>query len=284
MRLGFTTSIFAKPLASGEVNLGGLVDFAEQQGFAAIELRDDSASYAVEVVQDFVKDAQAKNVEITYAIKNDMFEEGDRALFERGVERAALCGEGAILRLLAAQSALAAPDKKGYTKQEIQRIAQIVANYAQMADKKGIFLAMEHAKEPLYGDGATYFGLDDVFKELDSSGGVPTNLGITFDPANAVYVTLCKAPTTPDKVLQFLETHNQYIALVHYKTTVNGKTTPVITDADIENEGLFAQLAKVYDGIVCVEIPGAAGLAECHKNIDESLNYLRKLGLMGYFA
>lgn len=284
MRLGFTTSIFAKPLASGEVNLGGLVDFAEQQGFAAIEVRDDSASYPVEEIQNFVKDAQAKNIEVTYAVKNDMFEEADRALFEKGVERAVLCGEGTVLRFLAAQSALAVPEKKGYTKQEVQRIAQVASTYAQIADKKGIFVAVEHAKEPLYGDANSYFGLADIFKELEASGGVPTNLGITFDPANAVFVTLCKAPTTPDKVFQFLEEHNQYVALVHYKTTVNGKATTVITDADIENEDLMGQLSKVYDGIVCVEIPGAGSLVECHKNIDESLKYLRKMGLMGYFA
>jgi hypothetical protein len=186
--------------------------------------------------------------------------------------------------MLAAQSALAAPEKKGYTQDEVGRIARIAAEYAAVADKKGVFLAIEHAREPLYGDGATYFGLDDVFKAVTGSGEVPTNLGITFDPANAVFTALCKAPATPDKVMQFLETHNQYIALVHYKTTQKGKPTPVIADADVENEPLFAELAKVYDGIVCLEIPGVGTLGECHKNIDESLNYIRKLGLMGYFA
>jgi|GEM_PF-1279832 len=284
MRLGFTTSIFAKPLASGEVNIGGLVDFAEEQGFAAVELRDDDADYEPSKVADFVKDSRAKDIDVTYAIRNDMFEPEGRDIFENGLQRAALCGDGAILRLLAAQSALAPPGKKGYTQDEVKRIARIAAEYAKIADAKGVFLAIEHAREPLYGDGATYFGLDDIFKALAAEGDVPTNLGITFDPANAVYKTLCKAPTTPDRVIEFLEAHNQYIALVHYKTTVNGATTPVLTDADIENESLFSHLAKVYDGIVCLEIPGAPGLSECHKNIDDSLNYLRKMGLMGYFA
>jgi len=284
MRLGFTTSIFAKPLASGEVNLGGLVDFAEQQGFAAVELRDDDANCRLSDVQDFVKDAKAKDIEVTYAIKNDMFEPSDKALFERAVERAALCGEGTVLRLLGSQSALGGPEKKGYTAQETDRIAKIATEYANAADAKGIFLAMEHAREPLYGDGATYFGLDDILRVLEAAGGTPTNFGITFDPANAVYSALCKAPTTPDKVMMFLETHNQYVTLVHYKTTQGGKCTSVIADADIENETLFAALEKVYDGIVCMEIPGAATLGECHKNIDASLAYIRKLGLMGYFA
>lgn len=284
MRLGFTTSIFAKPLASGEVNLGGLVDFAEEQGFTAIELRDDDAALSTSEVENFVRDAQAKGIEITYAIKNDMFEPNDKALFKRGVERAALCGEGTVLRFLASMSALAPEEKKGYTLQEIEHIVRTISEYAGIADEKGVLLAVEHTREPLAGDGETYFGLYDIFKVLSATGGVPANLGITFDPANAVFTALCKATATPEKVLQFIEGNSQYISLVHYKTTKDGKPTPVITDADIENEALFAALAKVYDGIVCLEIPPASGLAECHRNVDASLEYLRKVGLMGYFA
>jgi len=284
MRLGFTTSIFAKPLASGEVNLGGLVDFAEEQGFTAVELRDNDASYSPSDVADFVKDTRAKNIEVTYAVTNDMFDADDEALFRRGIERAVLCGEGAVLRILAAQSALMAEGKKGYSRAEIDRIAEVAVDYARIADEKGIFIAVEHAREPLYGDGESYFGLADVFKALAATGGAPTNLGITFDPANAVYTSLCKAPTIPAKVLAFLEEHNQFIALVHYKTTKAGKLTPIIADADIENEALFSALAKTYDGIVCLEIPGGSSLSECHRNIDASLDYIRKLGLMGYFA
>ena len=179
---------------------------------------------------------------------------------------------------------LGEPDKKGYSREDVERIGETARKYAATAAGKHIGLAIEHAKEPLFGDGETYYGLADIFTELEATGGVPANFGITFDPANGVFTALCKTPTTQEKVLEFLATHNQYIALVHYKTTVGGKVTPVITDADIENEALFGQLAKVYDGIVCLEIPGAAGLAECHKNIDESLNYIRKMGLMGYFA
>lgn len=284
MRLGFTTSIFTKPLELGEVNLGGLVDFAETQGFTAIELRDDDALVAMSDVENFVKDAKAKGIEIFYAIKNDMLETGDRTLVRRGIERAALCGDGAVMRMLASMSALATEGKKGYTRAETDRIAQIAAEYAGMAQEKGIVLALEHTREPLFGDGETYFGLDDIFKTLTATGGVPANLGITFDPANAMFTALCKAPTTAEKVFEFLEANAQLVYVVHYKTTRGGKPTPAITDADIDNEKLFAALAKVYDGIICVEIPGAAGLAECHRNIDASLEYLRKQGLMGYFS
>ena len=283
MRLGFTTSIFTRPLAAGEVNLGGLVDFAEEQGFTAMELRDEEASYGLDVVGDFVKDTGAKSIEVTYAIKNDMFEQGDEEHFRRGLERAALCGDGAVMRILASQSALAAAGKKGYTRDEVEKIARVAASYCDIAEEKGIFLAIEHAREPLFGDGSTYFGLADILETLEASDGIPANLGVTFDPANAVFTALCKAPTTSDEVLEFLDTKNQFIALVHYKTTRNGELTPVITDADVENEALFAKLAKVYDGIVCVEIPGAGDLAECHRNIDASLDYIRKMGLMGYF-
>ncbi|MCD6404839.1 MAG: sugar phosphate isomerase/epimerase [Planctomycetes bacterium] len=284
MKFGITTNIFREPLASGEVNLGGLVDFAEDEGFSAIEVRDDEASLAVDNVQDFLKDAGAKGIEVSYAIANDMLQEDDRALVDRGIERAALGGDGAILRLLASQSALAPKEKSGYTAGEIRAISDKAREYAGRAAGKGVFLAIEHAREPLRGDGQTYFGLEDIFDALQRSGGVPANIGITFDPANAVFKSLCKAPTEPGKVLEFLEAHSEHIALVHYKTTSGGEPTPVITDSDIDNEALFAGLSKAYDGIVCLEIPSAGDLAECRANIEASLEYLRKVGLMGYFA
>lgn len=284
MKLGITTNIFREPLASGEVNLGGLVDFAEDEGFLAIEVRDDEASLAVDNVQDFLKDAAAKGIDVSYAIANDMLHEDDRALVDRGVQRAALGGEGVVLRLLASQSALAPSEKKGYTADEVKQISATAREYAARAAEKGVFLAIEHAREPLWGDAKTYFGLEDIFDALRESGGVPVNLGITFDPANAVFKSLCKAPTEPEKVLEFLEAHSEYIALVHYKTTTGGEPTPVITDADIDNEALFAGLSKAYDGTVCLEIPSAGNLLECRANIERSLEYLRKVGLMGYFA
>ncbi len=284
MRLGFTTSIFAKPLAAGEVNLGGLVDFAEEQGFRAVELRDEEASYSLGEVGDFVKDAGAKEMEVTYAVRNDMLQSGDEALIVRALERAALCGEGAIMRMLGSMSALAAADRKGYTRDEVVRIAGIAVRYSALAEEKGVILAMEHTREPLFGDAETYFGLADVLDEVGKHEEQVAAFGITFDPANAVFTALCKAPTSEEKVFEFLEAYNEYVGLVHYKTTRGGAPTSVIADADIDNEALFARLAKVYDGIVCLEIPGAADLHECRRNIDASLDYIRKNGLMGYFA
>jgi len=276
--------VFCEAIASGEVNLGGLVDFAEEEGFSAVEVRDDDAALPIAQVEDFVKDAGAKGIEVSYAIRNDMLQEADLELFEMGVERAAICGEGAILRFLASPSALAPQAKKGYTREEVERIAAMASEYARLAGEKGVSPALENAYEPLYGDGETYFGLDDIFKALEEAGSVPANLGITFDPANAVFTSLCKAPTTPEKVLAFLAERHPYIALVHYKTTRAGRATPVITDADIDSERLFGELAKFYNGIVCLEIPPAGDLAACRRNIEASLEYLRKMGLIGYFT
>ena len=83
--------------------------------------------------------------------------------------------------------------------------------------------------------------------------------------------------------MEFLSAHRRFIVLVHYKTTDSGTPTPVIADADVDNERLFEELSGVYDGVVCLEIPPAESLAQCKANIAESLEYMRLKGLMGYF-
>ncbi len=284
MRLGFTTNIFAEALRSGEANLGGLIELAEEEGFSAIEVRDDGASVPSGELKGFVKDAAARGIEISYAIKNDMFHADDRSLVAEGIERAAICGEGTVLRILAAPSALATSDKKGYTRAELERVVSVSADYAAVAREKEVSIAIENTREPLYGDGATWFGMHDILDALESSGSMPGNLGLAFDGANAVFKSLCRAPAEPGRVLEFLAQHRQYVALVHYKTTRNGELTPVIADADIDNEALFEELGEGYDGVVCLEIPPAPDLAVCRRNVETSLDYLRKAGLFGYFA
>ncbi len=284
MKLGLTTNIFSEALWAGEVNLGGIVELAEEEGFGAIEVRDDDATLDTSELAGFVKDAAAAGIELSYAVNNDMSYRDDQALIERGIERACSCGEGTVLRFLASQSALTGEGKKGYSAQEVRRIVEALHSYAQAATQSDVSLALEHAREPLYGDGETFFGLHDIFVEIEHSGGVPDDLGITFDPANAISAGLCKAPATPAKVLEFLATHSQFIALVHLKTTRSGRVAPTIGDADIDNEALFESLAKVYKGVVCIEIPPAGDLLSCRRNIEASLDYLRSSGLMGYFA
>ncbi|MHC4712520.1 MAG: sugar phosphate isomerase/epimerase family protein [Planctomycetota bacterium] len=284
MRLGFTTNIFASPLRTGEVNLGGLVELAEEEGFSSIEVRDDEVAIPFGELTDFVKDAGGQGIEVSYAVKNDMFHPDDRSLLQEAVQRAALCGEGTVLRVLASPSALAATDKKGYTAEELERVVATARDYAAIARDKEVSLALENTCEPLYGDGETWFGLNDILRALENTGEMPGNLGLTFDPANAVFKSLCRAPAEPGRVLEFLSEHKQYVALVHYKTTKGGEVTPVITDGDINNENLFEELAKGYDGAVCVEIPPAHDLTACRENLEASLDYLRKMGLIGYFA
>jgi len=284
MQLGLTTNVFATALASGEGDLSALLDFAEEEGFSAMELRDADASLPPDEVELFVKDARGRRIDVTYAVENDMFASGDRQLVARAVERAALAGDGAILRILASQPALEAEGKKGYSRDEVERVASTARDYAALADESRVFLALEHAREPLYGDGRTYFGLHEIMDLLEEPDGPPRNLGITFDPANAVSRSICNAPATPERVFEFIEEHTQYIELVHFKTTRGGELTPTITDADIENEALFGALAKVYDGIVCIETPSAPGWDDCVESVTASLEYLRESGLMGYFA
>jgi len=284
MRLGITTNCFATAIASGEIDLAGILEFAGEEGFLAAEIRDAAGDIPLDELDAVVEDAASREMALSYAVNNDCLIPGDRDTLTGAVIRAAACGEGTVARILASQSVLAEKSRKGYTAAETDRIVMALRDYADIAAEKGIVLALEHAGEPLYGDGDSFFGLHDIIVALEATGGMPSSLALTFDPANAVFTALCKAPVGPEKVFEFLGKHSHYIAMVHYKTTSSGELSPVIADADIDNERLFEELSAVYDGVLCLEVPAAETLDECRSNVLTSLEYMRKNGLMGYLA
>ncbi|MDH7498962.1 MAG: hypothetical protein QHH30_01070 [candidate division NC10 bacterium] len=282
MRLGFTSNIFAQPLKSGQVTLKELLALGKEHRLRAMEIRDDEVRLSLQEVEDLKRTADGLGMQLTYAIKNDLLTPGDEEKFRAALERASLLGEWTVLRMLLAQSAL--KGKKGYTREELGQLIGISCRYGSYAKEKKVIMAPEHAREPLMGDGVSFFGLGEYLAGTcllceDSSA-----IKFTFDPANATNLSLCTSPSCGEEVLGFLETFRARIALVHYKTTQGGAVQAVIGPADVENRRLLAQLQKGYAGIFCLEIPGKADLEGTKADLVSSLQFMEKEGLLSYFS
>ena len=145
-------------------------------------------------------------------------------------------------------------------------------------------MAPENAREPLMGDGVSYFGLGEFLAGTCLLCADSSAMKFTFDPANATTTSLCASPACGEEVLGFLETFRARIGLVHYKTTQGGVVQPVIGPGDVDHLRLLSRLHEVYTGIFCLEIPGKGDLADTKADLVSSLKFLEKEGLLRFFS
>lgn len=276
MKLGITTNVYAGPLKSHEIELEGIIDLAPSLNVRSVEIRDDSASLDEARVRSLVSRAKERGLALSYGIKNDMMASGDRGLFERGVKLASLCGGNCVLRILASQDALKAEGKQGYSSADLETLKATAEAYGSTASASGVLVAIEHARDPLYGTGG-FFGISDLVRGIKSK-----SVGLTFDPANATNRSLCKSPSTERDVLRFVDELGTRFFLTHYKTTSNGIVQGAIGDADVDNVRLLDRLSRVYRGILCIEILGSPTLKDTNSSVQASLSYLRTKGLFRY--
>lgn len=282
MKLGFTSNIFAQPLKSGQITLAELLALGKELGFKTMEIRDDEVALSAQQVLELKEKADVLGMQLSYAIKNDLLTPGDEERFSKALDRASLLGEWTVMRMLLAQSVL--KGKKGYTREELGQLIGISCRYGAMAKSKKVIMAPEHARDPLMGDGVSYFGLGEYLAGTcllceDSSA-----IKFTFDPANATNTSLCASPSCGEEVLGFLETFRARIGLVHYKTTQKGAVQPVLGPADVDHRRLLSRLHQTYAGVFCVEIPGKEDLTATRADLEHSLKFMEGEGLFSYFS
>jgi sugar phosphate isomerase/epimerase len=279
LKLGFTTNTFSNPLKTGELKLEDLVKGAAENGFQAVEIRDNAANLDEDRVIGLGELGRDHGVELTYAIRNDLLAENDRELYDRGVKRAGLIGGGRLIRILAAQGVLKEEGRKGYTGQELGVLAKRLEEYGRLAASYGVLVAVEHAREPLWGDGKTYYGIGELIGRVKED-----NVGLTFDPANATTTKLCLAPAQAEEVYRFMEEYGERIFLVHFKTTLHGEVQPTLVDGDLDVVRIVEGLNGLgYRGVFCIEVPGEESGEGCWRRLKDSVSYLRERGLAGYF-
>jgi sugar phosphate isomerase/epimerase len=276
MILGITTNVYAGPLKNHEIDLERIIDSAPSYSIRAVEIRDDGAALDETRVRSLKSRASNSGLVLSYGIKNDMLTEGDMTLFEKGARLASLCGERTVLRIVSGQEALKQEGKKGYTSAELQRLSAIAESYGQIASNVGVLVAIENARDPLYGIGEG-LGMAELTRSIKSK-----NVGLTFDPANATNKSLCKSPSSEAQVLKFIDDFGPRIFMTHYKTTSNGAVQSSISDSDTNNASLLDRLSRVYKGILCIEIPGSATLKDTNSSLEASMAYLRDKGLSKY--
>jgi len=257
MKLGFTTAVFEKELNDKDITLQDIVEFAKENGFDAIELREGC-------VEDYDGDAlrqlsqRNEKIHFTYAIKNDCFDERDEQKVRGAIELSSSLSADPVLRLVA-DGGIIKNEKRRYTSEEKNKIVNKLKIYADIAAQHEVMLGLENAREPM----------EDIKYVIDQVGS--PLMGVTFDPGNLTSIAIEKED--PLEALESLEVSE--IKLVHLKQTINGEPQTYISRGDIDIKKLIDRLNGMgYEGILCLEPRAAKG---CRDAIKSSIEYMNKL-------
>ena len=90
LKIGFTTANFLRALPVTLENTKKLIDFASDQGFSWIELRDPNAVLTLEECKQIADYARGKKIQIGYAMAVGLMDANFEEVFSRGLANAAV--------------------------------------------------------------------------------------------------------------------------------------------------------------------------------------------------
>jgi len=269
LKIGFTTTNFLTPLPVSMANAKKLIDWASDQGFAWIELRDPSAKLTLDECKQLSAYAREKKIEVGYAVQVGLLDPTFSEIFFRGVANAAVFEGPKTLRTLGAGGEFGAdPKKKAWTLTELYKAVKTANKAANIAKSMGVQYVAENAFEPLKGDGVTGFGTTEFFANVNS------NVGWQMDTAN--FFAVSRVWTKPEDAKAFLEKNVGNLYYIHLKTSKEKKTTDILEENELAIETILDILVKNRIYYVAIELPLKPKLEDCQNNLMKSIEFLKK--------
>jgi len=267
LKIGFTTTNFLNLLPVSVENKKKLIDYAAEQGYTWIELRDPNADLTLANCRDLAAYARGKGIEVGYAIQKCFLNEDFWETFSRGLANATVFEGPKTIRVLGSGAEFQDPKKKAWTLGELYKVVETANKAANKAKELGLQLVVENAFEPLKGDGISSFGTTEFFANVNR------NVALQLDTANLFAVSrVCAAPEDAKK---FLEKNIGKLAYIHLKTsTPEHKVSPCLADNELDFDIVFNLMQKNRITWVAIELPGAKTLEEAKGNHEKSIKYL----------
>ncbi len=273
LKFGLTTQNFLMALPVSVTNAKKLIDYAHEQGYAWVELRDPDTSLSLEDCREIAAYAKERRLEAGYSCQRSLLDKDVWPIFDRALRNTTAFDGPRTVRLSAGgKEFLNVPDGKGWNAVEFQEIVARARRAAKMAKKNGLRLVIENATEPFQGDGATRFGLVDFLQH------VGPDVGCQFDTGNFFAVALGGSDVQRVKIL--FEQNAHRLRYIHLKSAQNGKFTQTLIDNPLEVDWVVAFLAKHDIHYIALELPQAKTLDEVYHNHERSLEYLKEKGLL----
>ena len=268
LKIGFTTANFLRALPVTLDNTKKLIDFASDQGFSWIELRDPNAVLTLEECKQIADYARGKKIEIGYAMGVGLMDANFEEVFSRGLANAAVFEGPQTARASCGGNEFNVdPKKTAWTLAELNTLVAAANKAANQAKAMGLKYATENANEVIKGDGTTSFGITEFFANVNP------NVGLQFDTGN--FFCVSRVLTKPADAQAFLEKYIGKLAYIHLKTSSpEHKPLPILGENELDFNIILALMAKNRVPWVAIELAQAGTLEECYANHKKSVEYL----------
>jgi len=271
IKLGFLTANFLKFLSPTVANEEKLIDFASNNGFWWIEIRDPQAKLTLQECKQISAYAQAKKIEVIYAVNAGLLDANYWEVISRALGNANVFVGKRVIRSGANGDEFNNDPKKMYWTAD--EFAKLVANANKVANKAktlGLTFLCENANEGYQGDGKTTFGWNDFF------GAVNSNVGWQIDTGN--FFCVSRVPYQLADARAFFTKYVGRIGYMHLKASVNNHVQAVLCDSQMPFAEFFGPCVNVGMVNMAMEIDATpvATLDELFANHLKSVAYLQK--------
>jgi sugar phosphate isomerase/epimerase len=271
LKIGFTTANFLKFYPPSVPNLKKLLDFASDQGFAFIEIRDPNASLTVNECKEIAAYSRHAGVEIIYAMNPGALDANYWEVFSRGIANAQVFDGPKVIRIGANGGEMMVSETKTYwTAEDFAKIVENTNHAANIAKMFGLQFLTENARESLQGDGVTTFGTTELF----GAKWVNSNVGLQMDTGN--FFCTARIAADPGAVQAFLVANAGKIGYTHLKTSKNHVPQQVLDGNELPFDPIFKLLQKNGKNYLAIELDAAATLDDAFANHVKSVQYLKK--------
>ena len=275
MKIGFTTQNFQVAMPNSVENIIEIINFAANEGFHFIQLRDDNALLTIDECKKIAEVAREKNIEVIYEIQKNPLDEGYFDVFNKGLTNV-LCFSGpGILRAMIANSEFASDaSKKGWNKEEFDKLTRVTDSCALLAQDNGVRFLVENFNESFFGDGASYFGIADLFDNTQ-------HVGFQFDTGNP-FRKSAREKSDPHEVSEYLSQLGNRWVSSHIKTIVEmgGEAQPVLTDSPLTVKDVVGLMGRQDVLYASLELAAVNDKQDCFANHKTSIQFLRDIGIL----
>lgn len=273
LKLGLSTSNFLKAMPFTVTSLSELIDYASNEGYQYIEVRDFNADLTINDCKVLAAASKKYMIGMIYVFNKNPLDSGFFEVFERALANVLIFPGPGILRALVSKSEFEAdPLKKGWNKEEFAQLLRLTDRCAVIAKANNIQFVVENNNETFFGEVPTYFGLADFFEK--SSG-----TGLQLDIAN-LFCNTSRVRNDPDKVFSFLSRlENRWIE-THLKTVKNGEPQSVLTDNPLKIEKIIELMGRMDVLFVTLELAAIADKQQCFDNHALSIQFLKDKGVL----
>jgi sugar phosphate isomerase/epimerase len=269
LKIGFLNVNFIKQWPLGVESAKKAIDFASEQGFWWIEIRDPFATLTLAQAKELAVYAKQRDIEVAYAPNVGVLDPNFWEVFSRGLANAAVFDGPRTIRSTGWGQEFATNEKKTHwTFAELQKAVETANQAANMAKAAGLQYVIENGFEAIKGDGVNTFGLVELF------GNVNSNVGYQLDTAN--FFCLSRVWTKPADAQAFIEKYAGRMGYMHLKTSSpEHKAQQVIGDNELDFDIIFAIADKAKMRYVGFELDQPATLEQAIENHKKSAEYLK---------